>query len=67
MEALKAIKIIGNQNDVFISSKYRVTKGFKFHARPQTGAYSCYLCGQGLAGYCNKGRGLSTPLSPRGA
>ena len=41
MEALKAIKIIGNQN-VFISSKYRVTKGFKFHARPQTGAYSCY-------------------------
>ena len=47
MEALKAIKIIGNQNDVnckgcvFISSKYRVTKGFKFHARPQTGAYSC--------------------------
>ena len=29
----------------FIPSKYRVTKGFKFHARPQTGAYSCYyLC-----------------------
>ena len=26
----------------FIFSKYRVTKGFKFHARPQTGAYSCY-------------------------
>ena len=25
----------------FISSKYRVTKGFKFHARPQTGANSC--------------------------
>ena len=25
-----------------MSSKYRVTKGFKFHARPQTGAYSCY-------------------------
>ena len=24
-----------------ISSKYRVTKGFKFHARPQTGASSC--------------------------
>ena len=24
-----------------MSSKYRVTKGFKFHARPQTGAYSC--------------------------
>ena len=22
-----------------MSSKYRVTKGFKFHARPQTGAY----------------------------
>ena len=47
MEALKAIKISGNQNDVncegcvFISSKYRVTKGFKFHARPETGAYSC--------------------------
>ena len=47
MEALKAIKIIGNQNDVnckgcvFISSKYQVTKGFKFHAQPQTGAYSC--------------------------
>ena len=47
MEALKAIKIIGNQNDgraVFLflpNSKYRVTKGFKFHARPQTGAYSC--------------------------
>ena len=48
MEALKALQIIGNQNDVnckgcvFISSKYRVTKGFKFHARPQTGAYSCF-------------------------
>ena len=47
MEALKAIKIIGNQNDVnckgcvFIFSKYQVTKGFKFHAQPQTGAYSC--------------------------
>ena len=47
MEALKAIKIIGNQNDVnckgcvFISSNYQVTKGFKFHAQPQTGAYSC--------------------------
>ena len=27
----------------FISSKYRVTKGFKFHARPQTGAYSCLI------------------------
>ena len=26
-----------------ISSKYRVTKGFKFHAQPQTGAYSCLL------------------------
>ena len=26
-----------------MSSKYRVTKGFKFHARPQTGAYSCFL------------------------
>ena len=26
----------------FISSKYPVTKGFKFHARPQTGAYSCF-------------------------
>ena len=26
-----------------MSSKYRVTKGFKFHARPQTGAYSCLL------------------------
>ena len=25
-----------------MSSKYRVTKGFKFHARPKTGAYSCY-------------------------
>ena len=25
-----------------MSSKYRVTKGFKFHARPQTGAYSCF-------------------------
>ena len=25
-----------------ISSKYRVTKGFKFHAQPQTGAYSCF-------------------------
>ena len=49
MEALKAIKIIGNQNDVnckgcvFISSKYQVTKGFKFHAQPQTGAYSCFV------------------------
>ena len=26
-----------------MASKYRVTKGFKFHARPQTGAYSCYI------------------------
>ena len=49
MEALKAMQIIGNQNDVnckgcvFISSKYRVTKGFKFHARPQTSAYSCFI------------------------
>ena len=25
----------------FYSSKYRVTKGFKFNAQPQTGAYSC--------------------------
>ena len=47
MEALKAIKIIGNQNDgravfLFLSNAgYGVTKGFKFHARPQTGAYSC--------------------------
>ena len=50
MEALKAIKIIGNQNDgsyalglCLYFSKYRVTKGFKFHARPQTGAYSCLI------------------------
>ena len=47
MEALKAIKIIGNQNDgravfLFLPNTGRVTKGFKFHARPQTGAYSCY-------------------------
>ena len=42
MEALKAIKIIGNQNDGR-TSKYWVTKGFKFHARPKTGAYSCCL------------------------
>jgi hypothetical protein len=34
---------------VFISSKYRVTKGFKFHARPQTGAYSCYLISSPVA------------------
>ena len=27
----------------FYSSKYRVTKGLKFHAQPQTGAYSCFL------------------------
>ena len=26
----------------FYSSKYRVTKGFKLHAQPQTGAYSCF-------------------------
>ena len=56
MEALKAIKIIGNQNYVFISSKYRVTKGFKFHAPPQTGAYSCYnyawvTCGLRIEGF----------------
>ena len=47
MGALKAIKI--NQNDgraVFLclpKTKYRVTKGFKFHARSQTGAYSCLV------------------------
>ena len=29
---------------VFISSKCRVTKGFEFHARPRTGAYSCCNC-----------------------
>ena len=23
-------------------------KGFKFHAQPQTGAYSCFLCNQEL-------------------
>ena len=49
METLKAIKIIGNhQNDgravfLFLPNTARVTKGFKFHARPQTGAYSCYI------------------------
>ena len=48
MGALKAIKI--NQNDgraVFLclpKTKYRVTKGFKFHALPQTGAYSWLFC-----------------------
>ena len=26
----------------FYSSKFRVTKGFKYHAQPQTGAYSCW-------------------------
>ena len=46
MEALNAIKIIGNQNDgravfLFLPNTGYVTKGFKFHARPQTGAYSC--------------------------
>ena len=41
MEALKAIEIIGNQNDVnckgcvFISSKYRVTKGLNFMRDPK--------------------------------
>ena len=46
MEALKAIKIIGNQNDGR-TSKYWVTKGFKFHARPKTGAYSCFANSSG--------------------
>ena len=45
MEALKAIKIIGNQNDgraVFYFFQIPGNNlGFKFHARPQTGAYSC--------------------------
>ena len=54
MEALKFIKIIGNQNDgravlLFLpNTGTRVTKGFKFHARPGTGAYSnmwCLVCG----------------------
>ena len=27
---------------------YRVTKGFKFHARPQTGAYSCFFSYAGI-------------------
>ena len=27
----------------FYFSKHRVTKGFKFHAQPQAGAYSCFL------------------------
>ena len=52
MEAFITIKIIGIQNDgravFFISSKYRVTKVFKFHARPQTGAYSCFSGKQGF-------------------
>ena len=47
MEALKANKIIGNQNDGMAEFLFfqirRVTKGFKFHAQPQTGAYSCYV------------------------
>ena len=47
MEALKAIKIIGNQNDgragFFYFFQIPGNKGFKFHARPQTGAYSCYI------------------------
>ena len=30
----------------FYSSKYRVTKGFKFHAQPQIGAYSCLSYGR---------------------
>ena len=37
-----------------MSSKYRVTKGFKFHARPQTGAYSC----------CHSLSGFSASNSP---
>ena len=49
MEALKAIKIIGNQIDgraVFLFlPNTGVTKGFKFHAQPQTGAYSCLCTG----------------------
>ena len=61
MEALKAFKIIGNQNDgravfLFIPNRYRVTKGFKFHARPQTGAYSCFRL--------NALEQLSDPLKP---
>ena len=38
----------------FISSKYRVTKGFKFHARPQTGAYSCFPMGAAHFNYILK-------------
>ena len=35
----------------FYSSKYRVTKGFKFHAQPQTGAYSCFLYELNVSSY----------------
>ena len=31
--------------NVFLSTKYRVIKGFKLHTQPQTGAYSCYQSG----------------------
>ena len=54
MEALKAIKIIGNQNDgravFFVFQIPGSSKGFKFHALPKTGAYSClqYGCAPAL-------------------
>ena len=34
-------KIVDNQNGgcVFLFPKYRVSKGFQFHAQPQTGPY----------------------------
>ena len=47
MEALKANKIIGSQNDgraVFLFlPNLPGKKGFKFHAQPQTGPYSCWF------------------------
>ena len=39
-----------------MSSKYRVTKGFKFHARPQTGASSCYGISYWLRGAADLSR-----------
>ena len=69
MEALKANKIIGNQNDgravfLFFQIPVLVTKGFKFHAQPQTGAYSC--CSKMLPSWVNWSIICVLPLRVKG-
>ena len=50
----------------FYSSKYRVTKGFKFHAQPQTGAYSCWLYSKTRGGHSHDVSKMEPEILTRG-